>query len=94
MKPLTSIFWSSKMWAQAVQNDTTFMVLHTGASEFIGMRHRESQTLYLGPRIWPHMCKKPSYTKLHVGLYIAAFRDAVARARRLDLSKVNGVGRL
>lgn len=48
----------------------------------IGIRHRNTQTLYVSDLIKPHACKEPSYGKLHVGLYIAAIRDALDRERQ------------
>jgi hypothetical protein len=53
--------------------------LHSGNHEFVGIRHRESQTLYLSPLIVPSSC---AYGKIHVGIYIAAIKDALDRVRQ------------
>ena len=70
----------TKAWAQATRADCSIIVIQSGNYEFIGIRHRRSQTLYISDLIVPHACKDPSYGKLHVGLYIAAVRDAIDRA--------------
>jgi hypothetical protein len=70
-----------KTWAQAVRNDATLLVVSSGNLEFIGVRHRESRTLFLSPLI--DVQNVPAYAKLHTGLYIAAFRDTVDRALQL-----------
>jgi hypothetical protein len=55
--------------------------LHSGNHEIIGIRHRGTQTLHISNLIVPHNCV-PSYGKIHVGLYIAAIRDAVDRVKQ------------
>jgi hypothetical protein len=70
-----------KTWAQAVRSDATLLVVSSGNFEFIGVRHRESQTLYLSPLI--DVQNTSTYAKLHTGLYLAAFRDVVSRAVQL-----------
>jgi hypothetical protein len=65
-----------------VQIDGTIIVIQSGNHEFIGIRHRETQTLYISDLIEPPTCKEPSYGKLHVGLYIAAIQDLMDRAKR------------
>jgi hypothetical protein len=66
-------------WAQSVRTGGTIIVLHSGNHEFVGIRHRESQTLYLSPLIVPSRC---AYGKIHVGIYIAAIKDALDRVRQ------------
>ncbi len=73
------------MWAEAVNVDATFMVLNAGSREFIGIRDRRLQRLYLSPLIDlddPHSLPA-GYFKIHTGLLIAALRDAIQRAKRL-----------
>ncbi|KAJ6558983.1 hypothetical protein B0H10DRAFT_2120222, partial [Mycena sp. CBHHK59/15] len=71
-----------QIWAQAVKHDTTFLVLHCGNYEFIGIRHRGTQTLYLSELLRPSMCGEfGGYYKIHVGLYMAAMKDAFERGR-------------
>lgn len=65
-------------------NDATFIIFHAGNYEYIGIRHRKAQTLYLSRMIDVSELKPPAYVKLQVGLYIAAYRDAVPRARMLN----------
>jgi hypothetical protein len=71
----------SKTWAEAVRSDATLLVVNTGNFEFIGVRHRESRTLFLSPLI--DVQNTPTYAKLHTGLYISAFCDTVDRALQL-----------
>ncbi|KAF9556378.1 kinase-like protein [Agrocybe pediades] len=67
-------------WAKAVEFDSTFIVFNCGLYERIGVRHRESQTLYLSPLIEPVNSRNPSYGKLHVGLHVAIIQDLLERA--------------
>ena len=55
------------------------MVLHSGNHEIIGIRHRETQTLYISHVIEPHSCSNPAYGKIQVGIYIAAIQDTIDR---------------
>ena len=69
------------MWAEAVKNDCTFLVIHSGVYEIIGVRCRKTQTLYLSDLIHPwERNGGGSYGQLHVGLFIAILRDAMGRA--------------
>jgi len=68
-------------WAQSVHTRSTILVLHSGNYEIIGVRHRESQTLYLSHLIEPDKCE-PAYGKIHVGVYIAAIQDALDRVMK------------
>ncbi|KAJ6465228.1 hypothetical protein C8R47DRAFT_1079414 [Mycena vitilis] len=54
-------------WSEAVIEDSTFIVFTNSIRERIGIRHRETQTLFL------------SDIMVHIGLYITAYRDAVDR---------------
>lgn len=62
-------------------NDATFLIFHSGNVEYIGIRHRQSQTLYLSKMI--NVPGKRGYCRLHVGLFIAAYQDALARTKLL-----------
>jgi hypothetical protein len=76
-----------------VRNDGTIIVIHSGNYEVIGIRHRESQTLYISDVIEPPTCKNPAYGKLHTGIYIAAIKDAMDRAKQLlDKSQPQSLG--
>ncbi|KAK0498160.1 hypothetical protein EDD18DRAFT_1350781 [Armillaria luteobubalina] len=75
-----------QVWAEAVNVDATFMVLNAGSREFIGVRDRKLQRLYLSPLI---DLDDPStlstgYFKIHTGLQIAALHDVIQRAKRLQ----------
>ncbi|KAJ6465214.1 hypothetical protein C8R47DRAFT_1155363 [Mycena vitilis] len=65
-------------WNESVIEDSTFIVFTNGVSERIGIRHRESQTLFLSDLISVSRCDPP-YGRIHIGLYITAYRDAVNR---------------
>jgi hypothetical protein len=58
------------------------MVMHSGNHEIIGIRHRETQTLYISHVIEPHSCSNPAYGKIQVGMYIAAIQDIMDRAKQ------------
>ncbi len=73
-----------QVWAEAVNVDATFMVLNAGSREFIGIRDRKSQRLYLSPLI---DLDDPSsllagYFKVHAGVQIATILDAIQRAKQ------------
>lgn len=59
------------------------IVFHCGKYERIGVRHRESQTLFLSELIDVAACQNPAYAQLHLGLHIAILRDAMDRSGRL-----------
>ena len=68
-----------------MQLDSTYIMFHTGVTQLIGLRHRESGTLYLselidlsGKNIRSGTWSVP-YGKLQVGLYLMTLRDAVDR---------------
>ncbi|KAH9487272.1 hypothetical protein JR316_0001342 [Psilocybe cubensis] len=71
-------------WSQAAIHDTTFLVLNCGRYERIGIRHRASRTLYLSGLIDTVNSIDPRYRKLHIGLYIAIFQDALERMSALN----------
>ncbi|KAK0447981.1 hypothetical protein EV421DRAFT_1900645 [Armillaria borealis] len=75
-----------QMWAEAVNVDATFMVLNAGSREFIGIRDRKLQRLYLSPLIdLDDPSSLPAgYFKIHTGLQIAALHDVIQRAKRLQ----------
>ena len=63
------------------------MVLHSGNHEIIGVRHRETQTLFISHVIEPHRCSDPAYGKIHVGLYMAAIRETIDRERQKEAKR-------
>ncbi|KAK0202595.1 hypothetical protein DFS33DRAFT_1384965 [Desarmillaria ectypa] len=74
-----------KVIQQLVNTDATFMVLNAGSREFIGIRYRKLQRLYLSPFIDLDNPVGPSvsYFKIHTSLQIAALLDAIQLAKRL-----------
>ncbi|TFK71959.1 hypothetical protein BDN72DRAFT_895212 [Pluteus cervinus] len=66
-------------WRKAVERDTTFIVFNCGDFERIGVRHRATQTLYLSELIEVATAQNPAYSKIHLGLDIAALEDAQDR---------------
>lgn len=62
----------------------TFVVFSSGNTQIIGIRDRHSQTLFLSPPIDVSTVDDPPFTKLQVGLFIAAYNDALNRARQLQ----------
>ncbi|TFK71954.1 hypothetical protein BDN72DRAFT_895208 [Pluteus cervinus] len=68
-------------WRQAVEVDSTFIIMNCGSYERIGFRHRATQTLYLSGLIEVWKCE-PSYGKLHLGLQMVIIRDAVDRYKQ------------
>lgn len=72
------------MWAEAVRVDATLLVLNLGNCECVAVRHRESRTLFISDIYQPHALKNPGYGKLHIGIYIAAVKDALDRFQKLS----------
>ncbi|KIM39073.1 hypothetical protein M413DRAFT_235543 [Hebeloma cylindrosporum] len=64
-------------WTRAVESDATFLVFHCGKYERIGIRHRETQTLYLSELIDPST--QECYGKMQVGLQLAIIKDLLDR---------------
>ncbi|KAF8346672.1 hypothetical protein F5887DRAFT_882970 [Amanita rubescens] len=90
LRSITLISDFTKAWAQATRVDGSIIVLQSGNHEFIGIRHRTTQTLYISDLIKPHACKEPSYGRLHVGIYIAGIMDALDRERQRDARPPGG----
>jgi hypothetical protein len=72
--------------------DSSIIIVQSRNHEFVGIRNRRSQTLYISDPIEPHACQAPSYGKLHVGIYIAAIRDAMDRERQMKDIRARGGG--
>ncbi len=74
-----------------MRNNCTIMVMHSGNHEIIGIRHRDTQTLYISHVIEPHSCSNPAYGKIQVGIYIAAIQETMDRVRQvLEAGKKRG----
>ncbi|KAJ6467970.1 hypothetical protein C8R47DRAFT_810437 [Mycena vitilis] len=65
-------------WCRALRTDATVIVFSCGNLERIGIRHRETQTIYLSDLIDATNCED-GYVKLHVGLYITIIQDTIDR---------------
>ncbi|KDR66158.1 hypothetical protein GALMADRAFT_283987 [Galerina marginata CBS 339.88] len=75
-------------WANAAMYDSTYIILNCGRYERIGIRHRESQTLYLSGLIDTVNIQDPRYRKLHLGLHVAIVKDALERQERVNARNV------
>jgi hypothetical protein len=77
----------SQAWVSATVDDVTFIIFSYGNEEYIGIRHRERQTLYLSQSITPSSASNPTHFKLQIAIFIASFNDAVNRTQS---SKTSG----
>ena len=72
-----------RAWAETIRNHCSVVVVNSGKFEFIGIRHRKSQTMYITDIFKP---SKPGegigYGEIHIGLYISALLDAMERERQ------------
>jgi hypothetical protein len=59
------------------------IIFNSGNFEYVGVRHRESQTLYVSDLIDVARCANPGYGKLHIGIYITAIEDALDRVGKI-----------
>lgn len=65
-----------------MRQNTTLVIIHSGNLEYICIRHRASQTLYVSDILHVPCLKDPGYGKLQVGLYITAVNDAMRRVTK------------
>ena len=72
-----------KAWANAVETDSSFIILHCGTFERVAFRHRASQTLYVSELIDVTNCKNPHYGEIHLGLFLSIIKDALDRTLQL-----------
>lgn len=70
----------------AVRTDSSVILFDSGNFLRIGIRHRESQTLFLSDLFDVHNSSEPSYGKLMVGMHIAIAQDAFERLERVSHS--------
>ncbi|KAF8901769.1 hypothetical protein CPB85DRAFT_1323037 [Mucidula mucida] len=73
-----------KAWVTAVKVDASTLIFDCGNFVRIGVRHRETQTLYLSDMIDIRSCKEPSYGGLMVALDMAVTFDALQRLPLLE----------
>lgn len=60
-----------------MRHDSTYFTISTGNAEYICLRHRGTQTLWISDLIVPY--KYSLYGKLQIGLHIAAFEETIGR---------------
>ena len=72
------------MWFQAVKNDTTYVIINAGNSEYIGIRERETQTLFLSELLYPAKETEPTQVKLLTAILMAGYYDTLNRAKQLE----------
>ncbi|KAF9042139.1 hypothetical protein BJ165DRAFT_1485833 [Panaeolus papilionaceus] len=72
-----------RAWCRAVETETTFLVISSGTKERIGIRHRETGTLFLSPLIEPY---EMHYMRIHMFLYTSVLKEAMERAIPHSLS--------
>ncbi|KII83381.1 hypothetical protein PLICRDRAFT_180463 [Plicaturopsis crispa FD-325 SS-3] len=66
-------------WIQSIRDNSTLVILHSGNLEFICVRHRESQTLYVSDILHLPCMEDPKYGKTALGVYLLAIDDAIRR---------------
>ena len=54
-------------------------MIHAGNYEYVCIRHRETQTLYISDILHIPFLKDPGYGKVQIGIYITALDDALQR---------------
>ncbi|KII83397.1 hypothetical protein PLICRDRAFT_452257 [Plicaturopsis crispa FD-325 SS-3] len=69
----------TQAWIRSIRDNSTFIVLATGNLEFICVRHRESQTLYVSDILHVPYMEDPMYGKTLLGVYLAVVQDAIRR---------------
>ncbi|KAJ6481948.1 hypothetical protein C8R45DRAFT_1003556 [Mycena sanguinolenta] len=74
-------------WARAIERDSTFIIFNCGNFERIGIRHRETRTLYLSDLIDVTACENPGYAKIQVGVTIALMLDTICRAKDAERAR-------
>jgi hypothetical protein len=57
------------------------VIIHSGNYEYVCIRHRETQTLYVSDILHVPFLGNPGYGKLQVGIYLTAIDDALGRNR-------------
>ncbi|KIM42893.1 hypothetical protein M413DRAFT_125354 [Hebeloma cylindrosporum] len=70
-------------WTEAVIDDATYIIFRAGNEEYIGIRHRGQQTLYLSRCITVSAQKNPTHGKINAALFMLSFDDAANRARQI-----------
>ncbi|KAF8999577.1 hypothetical protein BDZ89DRAFT_1082706 [Hymenopellis radicata] len=73
-----------KAWIDAVKNDISVIVFDCGHFIRVGIRHRQTQTLFISDLIDIRTCTAPSYGRLWVAVHVAAVYDAIQRLPQLE----------
>jgi hypothetical protein len=71
----------SQVWAEAVLQDSTFVIVQCGNYEMICYRFRQQNKLYISDII---EVSEKGYGKLQIGLFLAIYRDALDRAWQIS----------
>ncbi|KAJ7236859.1 hypothetical protein B0H12DRAFT_1139725 [Mycena haematopus] len=79
---IKALYIIQQAWAEGVRADATFISIQAGIYEFIAIRERESQTMYISDVIRPSV--DFGYLGMETGLYMAIFREAKHRVNLLD----------
>lgn len=67
-----------------MRQDSTLLILHTGNYEYICVRHRKTQTLYISDILHVPYLKDPGYGKVQVAIYMTAIDDALRRIAAIE----------
>jgi hypothetical protein len=73
---------TAQHWAQGVMNDATVLVFYSGNFEFIGLRERETGTLYISDMLHLKEMRAPAYGELETALQTLAVREHLERFLR------------
>jgi len=73
-----------------VRQNSTVLVIHAGNYEYVCIRHRETQTLYISDILHIPFLKEPGYGKVQIGIYIIALDDALQRVALGDAGGAPG----
>jgi hypothetical protein len=73
-----------------VHAQSTAVIIHSGNYEYVCIRHRATQTLYVSDILHVPFLENPGYGKLQIGIYLTALNDALGRNRLEKAQAVNG----
>ncbi|KAF9039609.1 hypothetical protein BDZ89DRAFT_1060767 [Hymenopellis radicata] len=72
-----------RAWANAVRTDASVIIFDCGNYLRIGIRHRETQTLFLSELFDVCHCKAPAYGRVWAGIHLAIVDDILQRLEAL-----------
>uniref|UniRef100_A0A8H7Y944 Uncharacterized protein n=1 Tax=Psilocybe cubensis TaxID=181762 RepID=A0A8H7Y944_PSICU len=86
-----SVYACQQIWTQLVVEDASVAIFSSGNEEFVAIRDRGKQTLYLSPMIKCTSNSSITHSKILVACILLGFNDALERARQLEaMSTVPG----